>query len=250
MEMRDGTVNDDNFTMQVPAELGDVTLTKLAQICLAENERRLAPYDERLLRPRFVPRLVRWALRTGGQNGNGAGPTLPADPPAAMRGPIPFRELVAVVTGASSGIGERIARDLAARGTRVALVARRADRLAALAREIERDGGHAFPVPCDVGERAGVAAAVRQVIDRHGSVDVLVNAAGYGAHVLFRDHPVDDIERMTRTNWLGTVYAVKAVLPSMRAQRRGWIVNVASSLDVWRSRTRPSTRRPSSRSPG
>ena len=145
-----------------------------------------------------------------------------------MRGPIPFRELVAVVTGASSGIGERIARDLAARGTRVALVARRADRLAALAREIERDGGHAFPVPCDVGERAGVAAAVRQVIDRHGSVDVLVNAAGYGAHVLFRDHPVDDIERMTRTNWLGTVYAVKAVLPSMRAQRRGWIVNVAS----------------------
>jgi NADP-dependent 3-hydroxy acid dehydrogenase YdfG len=145
-----------------------------------------------------------------------------------MRGPIPFRELVAVVTGASSGIGERIARDLAARGTRVALVARRADRLAALAREIERDGGHAFPVPCDVGERAGVAAAVRQVIDRHGSVDVLVNAAGYGAHVLFRDHPVDDIERMTRTNWLGTVYAVKAVLPSMRAQRRGWSVNVAS----------------------
>jgi len=144
-----------------------------------------------------------------------------------MRGPIPFRELVAVVTGASSGIGERIARDLAARGTRVALVARRADRLAALAREIERDGGHAFPVPCDVGERAGVAAAVRQVIDRHGSVDVLVNAAGYGAHVLFRDHPVDDIERMTRTNWLGTVYAVKAALPSMRAQRRGWIGNVA-----------------------
>ena len=74
MEMRDGTVNDDNFTMQVPAELGDVTLTKLAQICLAENERRLSPYDERLLRPRFVPRLVRWALRTGGHNGNGAAP--------------------------------------------------------------------------------------------------------------------------------------------------------------------------------
>ncbi len=145
-----------------------------------------------------------------------------------MRGPIPFRELVAVVTGASSGIGERIARDLAARGTRVALVARRADRLARVAAEIERDGGHAFAIPCDVGERAAVAAAVRQVIDRHGSVDVLVNAAGYGAHVLFKDHPVDDIEGMTRTNWLGTVYAVKAALPSMRAQHRGWIVNVAS----------------------
>lgn len=145
-----------------------------------------------------------------------------------MRGPIPFRELVAVVTGASSGIGERIARDLAARGTRVALVARRADRLEGIARHIERDGGHAFPVRCDVGDRAAVEAAVRQVVDRHGSVDLLVNAAGYGRHVLFRDHPVEDIERMTRTNWLGTVYAVKAVLPSMRAQRRGWIVNIAS----------------------
>jgi short-subunit dehydrogenase len=145
-----------------------------------------------------------------------------------MRGPIPFRELVAVVTGASSGIGERIARDLAARGTRVALVARRADRLEGIARHIERDGGHAFPVRCDVGDRAAIEAAVRQVVDRHGSVDLLVNAAGYGRHVLFKDHPVEDIERMTRTNWLGIVYAVKAVLPSMRGQRRGWIVNIAS----------------------
>jgi hypothetical protein len=60
--------------MQVPESLGEVTLTKLAQICLDENERRLAVYDERLIRPRFVPRLVRWALRTGAgsiANGNG-----------------------------------------------------------------------------------------------------------------------------------------------------------------------------------
>ena len=145
-----------------------------------------------------------------------------------MRGPILFRELVALVTGASSGIGAQIARDLAARGTRVALLARRVDRLEALAREIERDGGEAFPVRCDVADRPAVDAAVRQVIDRHGSVDVLVNAAGYGRHVLFKDHPVEDVERMMRTNYLGTVYAVKAVLASMRSQRRGWIVNIAS----------------------
>jgi hypothetical protein len=74
LEMKQGTVNEDNFTMQVPESLGEVTLTKLAQICLDENERRLAVYDERLIRPRFVPRLVRWALRTGAgsiANGNG-----------------------------------------------------------------------------------------------------------------------------------------------------------------------------------
>ena len=145
-----------------------------------------------------------------------------------MTRPIPFRELVAVVTGASSGIGAQIARDLAARGTRVALLARRVDRLEALAADIERAGGHAFPVAGDVADRAAVEAAFGHVTDRHGGIDVLVNAAGYGRHVLFKDHPVDDIERMMRTNWLGTVYAMKAALPSMRARGRGWIVNIAS----------------------
>jgi short-subunit dehydrogenase len=145
-----------------------------------------------------------------------------------MIAPILFRELVAVVTGASSGIGAAIARDLAARGTRVALLARRIHRLEALAGEIAAAGGEAFPVRCDVADRAAVAGAVRAVIDRHGGVDVLVNCAGYGRHGLFVDHPVEDVERMTRTNWLGTVYAVKAVLPAMRTQGRGWIVNVAS----------------------
>src|SRR5688572_798741 len=133
-----------------------------------------------------------------------------------MTRPIPFRELVAVVTGASSGIGAQLARDLAARGTRVALLARRVDRLDALALDIERAGGRALPVACDVADRGAVDAAMRHETDRHGGVDVLVNAAGYGRHVLFKDHPIDDIERMMRTNWLGTVYAMKAALPSMR----------------------------------
>src|SRR4029077_11110532 len=59
-------------------------------------------------------------------------------------------------------------------------------------------------------------------------VDLLVNNAGYGRHVLFKDHDVADIERMLRTNLLGTVYGIKAVLPAMRARREGWIVNVSS----------------------
>ena len=108
---------------------------------------------------------------------------------------------------------------------RVALLARRRDRLETLAAEI---GATAFPVPCDVSERGSVEAAVRTVLDRHGRIDLLVNNAGYGRHVLFKDHDVADIERMLRTNVLGPVYGIAAVLPTMRAQKRGWIVNISS----------------------
>jgi short-subunit dehydrogenase len=145
-----------------------------------------------------------------------------------MRAPIVFQDLVAIVTGASSGIGAQLARDLAVRGARVALVARRLDRLEALADELRRAGGHAVAVRCDVADAAAVDAVVRSVCERHGRVELLVNCAGYGRHVLFKDHAVDDIERMMRTNYLGIVHTVKAVLPAMRTQRRGWIVNVAS----------------------
>jgi short-subunit dehydrogenase len=145
-----------------------------------------------------------------------------------MAGLTLYRESVGIVTGASSGIGAQLARDLAARGMKVALLARRTERLRALAEEIARQGGEALPVTCDVADRAGVESAVRKVIDRYGAVDLLVNNAGYGRHILFKDHEVADIERMMRTNYLGTVYATKAVLPAMRARRRGWIVNVSS----------------------
>jgi short-subunit dehydrogenase len=135
---------------------------------------------------------------------------------------------VAVVTGASSGIGAQLARDVAARGMRVALLARRADRLTGLAAEIAQAGGEALAQPCDVSDRAAVEDAIRAVDVRWGRIDLLVNNAGYGRHVLFKDHDVADIERMLRTNVLGVVYASKAALPHMRARGQGWIVNVSS----------------------
>jgi hypothetical protein len=139
-----------------------------------------------------------------------------------------YRDRSAVVTGASSGIGAELARQLARRGARVALVARRRERLAQLAKEIEAAGGRASVHACDVASRAEVEAAAREVLAAHGGVDLLVNAAGYVRHVLFKDHDLDDIERMTRTNYLGSVYWIKAVLPGMRERRAGWIVNVSS----------------------
>ena len=145
-----------------------------------------------------------------------------------MPGLTDWRGAVGIVTGASSGIGAQLARDLAARGVRVALLARRVDRLEALAGEIGRGGGDAVAIGCDVADRAEVDGAVARVLERHGRIDLLVNNAGYGRHVLFKDHDLADVERMMRTNYLGTVYGIRAVLPAMRARGRGWIVNIAS----------------------
>ena len=145
-----------------------------------------------------------------------------------MAGLREYKDRVGIVTGASSGIGAQLASDLAQRGMKVVLVARRAERLQALADRIASAGGTALVVPADVERQAAVETMVRTVVDRFGQVDLLVNSAGYGAHVLFKDHDVADIERMMRVNNLSVVYAIKAVLPTMRRQARGWIVNLSS----------------------
>ena len=134
----------------------------------------------------------------------------------------------AVVTGASSGIGRLLALRCAREGARVALVARREDELRQLADVIEKAGGTAMVVPCDVAERSQVFDAARAVLDRFGSVDILVNNAGYGHHRRFLEWDLDDIERMMRVNFLGTVYWTKALLPHMVERRTGWLVFMAS----------------------
>jgi len=130
----------------------------------------------------------------------------------------------ALVTGASSGIGEQFARQLAARGHNLLLVARRADRLEALAAELPTD---VHVLPCDLATEAGSVG--RRVADRGADVDLLVNNAGFGTSGPFLEHdPARDVEQI-RVNCEAVVTLTHAFLPAMVERGRGGIINVASS---------------------
>ena len=130
---------------------------------------------------------------------------------------------VAVVTGASSGIGAEIARGLSRRGIRCVLMARREDRLQALADEI---GGESEP--CDVADRAAVEKLATRVLERHPAIHLLVNNAGMPGRATFLDADPDTIERVMRVNYLGGVWCLRAFLPGLRAGAPADVVNIVS----------------------
>jgi short-subunit dehydrogenase len=132
---------------------------------------------------------------------------------------------VVIVTGASSGIGEATARLAAAQGAVVVLAARRADRLTALARELPRSSA----VPTDMRYPEAIVRLVRTAVERHGRVDVLVNNAGQGLHVPIEQVKLEDLEAVTQLNFYAPMLAMQAVIPLMRAQGGGAIVNVSSA---------------------
>ncbi len=136
---------------------------------------------------------------------------------------------VAVITGASAGIGAAAARRFARGGYRVALAARRAERLQALAQAIAQEGGQALPLPTDVRRPDQVQALAHAVLETWGRVDVLVNNAGLGrlAELTALD-PEADIRLQVEVNLLGAMWVARAFLPAMQRQRRGVIINVAS----------------------
>ena len=135
---------------------------------------------------------------------------------------------VVVITGASSGIGEATARLLAAEGARVALGARRKDRLDALGDEIRRGGGEAHVAVTDVTRRADVEALVRGTVDAFGRVDVIVNNAGIMPLSPIERLKIEDWDRMIDVNVKGLLYGIAAVLPLMKAQKSGHVINVSS----------------------
>jgi NAD(P)-dependent dehydrogenase (short-subunit alcohol dehydrogenase family) len=135
---------------------------------------------------------------------------------------------VAVVTGGSSGIGAATARLLTARGWRCILLARGAERLGRLAGQIGAE-----PEVCDVSDRQQVEAAAARVAERHPAVHLLVSNAGIPGGGRFLDLPPERIEEVISTNYLGSVWALRAFLPLLEAGAPSDVVNVASIAGVY-----------------
>ena len=140
-----------------------------------------------------------------------------------------YRGSIAIVTGASSGIGAAIARDLASRGTTVVAAARRREMPDAVDADCVRGAPGSEAVSCDVGERDQVSSLVAGTLERHGTIDVLVNNAGIPMRVHATRLEPEQVERVMRVNFLGAVWATLAALPSMLERRRGHVVNVSSA---------------------
>ncbi len=139
-----------------------------------------------------------------------------------------IREKVVVITGASSGLGEATARLLSAQGATVALGARRVDRIDSLVEELAASGGKALAVATDVTNCDQVKRLVDSAVHAFGRVDVMLNNAGLMPHSPFERLKVDDWDRMVDVNVKGVLYGIAAVLPYMKQQRAGHIINVSS----------------------
>jgi short-subunit dehydrogenase len=144
-------------------------------------------------------------------------------PPSASDETAPGRR-IAVVTGASSGIGEATARLLAQRGWRCVLVARREDRLRALAEELDGDSEL-----CDVADRDAVEAMAARILERHPAIHLLLNNAGMPARGSYLTVDLDLVRRVIEVNYLGGVWCTRALLPGLRAAAPGaHVVNLVS----------------------
>jgi NADP-dependent 3-hydroxy acid dehydrogenase YdfG len=135
---------------------------------------------------------------------------------------------VILVTGASSGIGESTARLLGAQGGAMALAARRVDRLQGIAKDIQSEGGSAEVFETDVTDEQACQQLVKDVEDKFGRIDVLVNNAGVMLLGPVMNAPTDEWRQMVDVNLLGLLYMTHATLPGMVERKAGHIINISS----------------------
>src|SRR5438552_4058567 len=139
-----------------------------------------------------------------------------------------FAGQVAIVTGASAGVGRATAMALAAEGAAVGLVARREEGLRAVATEIERAGGRALPLPADVADEAAIGAAVARAAREMGGLDILIANAGANRGGPVDGYPLADWNLVLGANLTGVFLAARAALPHLKARGGGQIIAVAS----------------------
>ncbi|MTH52296.1 SDR family NAD(P)-dependent oxidoreductase [Bacillus mangrovi] len=140
-----------------------------------------------------------------------------------------LKNKVVYITGASGGIGEAMARKTAAAGASVVLLARREEKLKTLAAEL-RDtyGTEALYSVLDVSDTGAIEPVFRELLAKTGRIDVLINNAGFGVFKTVEDSALKEMEKMFKVNVFGLIGCTKAVLPAMRAQGSGHVINIAS----------------------
>jgi 3-oxoacyl-[acyl-carrier protein] reductase len=153
---------------------------------------------------------------------------LPTTHPIAENTQAPLTGKTAMVTGASQGIGRAIALALASQGARVALAARNAQKLEAVAAEIAANGGQAFLCPMDISSEVSIKEAAKAALAAHGTIDILINNAGITRDGLMMRMKRADWDDVLNTNLTGTFLLTQALLPSMVKARWGRIVNITS----------------------
>lgn len=146
--------------------------------------------------------------------------------------PSTLTKTVAIVTGASSGIGEATAKKLAEHGASVAVVARRQDRLDALVTKIEAAGGTAVAIVADIADRGQAETAVQTVIERFGRLDILINNAGLMLLGTVLDQDVEEWERMIAVNQKGLLYMTNAALPYLLIAAEDGLREVADIVNI------------------
>lgn len=140
-----------------------------------------------------------------------------------------LKDKIILITGASSGIGESTAMKLTSEGAIVVLCARSVDKLKDLKNQIEKNGGKALVVETDVTKPADFKKAVSETLEKYGSVDVLINNAGLMPLSYIEKLKTDDWDQMIDVNIKGVLNGVAAVLPTMRKNKSGHIINISSS---------------------
>jgi 3-oxoacyl-[acyl-carrier protein] reductase len=139
-----------------------------------------------------------------------------------------LKDKVAVVTGASQGIGRDTALALSSAGAKVAVAARNEEKLTALVKEITSAGGEAFAVKMDVADAEQVKTGFKQVLEKFGRLDILVNNAAITRDGLAMRMKLDDWEAVLRTNLTGAHLCIQQALPTMMKARAGRIINISS----------------------